>query len=134
MTPIYCTIEQLSTLFKVDYSSLLGMLHQDAKNHPEVKKFNRYVLSEVVALHKTSVEPMEIQLDTTFLTLYEVQNFLSEHLGPMVYSTVLRKAAKGEIPALKFGDTYRVPKPILMKYLQEKKISYRSRSTEGKRG
>lgn len=128
MTPVYCTIEQLSNLFKVDYSSLLAMLHSDAKGHPEVKKFNRYVLSEVVTLHKTTVEPIEVQLDTPFLTLYEVQDLLSRQLGPMVYSTVLRKAAKGEIPALKFGDTYRVPEPVLQKWLQEKKISYRSRN------
>lgn len=128
MAPIYCTIEQLSNLFKVDYSSLLAMLHRDTKQHPEVKKFNRYVLSEVVSLHKTTVEPIEVQLNTPFLTLYEVQALLSEKLGPMVYSTVLRKAAKGEIPALKFGDTYRVPEPVLQKWLQEKKISYRSRN------
>lgn len=133
MNPVYCTIEQLANLFKVDYSSLLGMLHQDAKANPEVKKFNRYVLSEVVALHKTTPEPLDIELDTHFLTLYEVQNLLSEQLGPMVYSTVLRKAAKGEIPALKFGDTYRVPQPLLLKHLQEKKISYRSRKITEKR-
>lgn len=128
MAPVYCTIEQLSTLFKVDYSSLLGMLHRDTKEHPEIKKFNRYVLSEVVILHKTTVEPLEIQLDTPFLTLYEVQAILTEQLGEMVYSTVLRKAAKGEIPALKFGDTYRVPAPILQKWMLQKKISYRSRN------
>ncbi|WP_040393629.1 MerR family transcriptional regulator [Effusibacillus pohliae] len=133
MSPIYCTIEQLSKLFRVDYSSLLGMLHRDAANHPEVKKFNRYVLSEVAALHKTTAEPLEIDLDTPFLTLYEAQAILSEQLGPMVYSTVLRKAAKGEIPALKFGDTYRVPEPILLRYLQEKKISYRARNPQAKR-
>lgn len=128
MTPIYCTIEQLSSLFKVDYSSLLTMLHRDARQHPEVKKFNRYLLAEVVALHKTTVEPLEVHLETPFLTLYDVQELLSERLGPMVYSTVLRKAAKGEIPALKFGDTYRVPEPELQKWLQEKKISYRPRN------
>ncbi|GAX91248.1 hypothetical protein EFBL_2914 [Effusibacillus lacus] len=127
MTPVYCTIEQLSALFKVDYSSLLGMLHQDAKNHPQVKKFNRYVLSEVVNLHKTTPEPMQIDLDTPFLTLYEVRDLLAEKIGPMVYSTVLRKAAKGEFPALKFGDTYRVPLPILIRCIQEQRISYRSR-------
>lgn len=133
MTPVYCTIEQLSKLFKVDYSSLLSMLHQDAKTRPEIKRFNRYALSEVAELHKTTAEPLEIRLDTPFLTLYEVQELLSETLGPMVYSTVLRKAAKGEIPALKFGDTYRVPKPILEKRIQEKKISYRSRQPHAKR-
>ncbi|BCJ87023.1 hypothetical protein skT53_20080 [Effusibacillus dendaii] len=128
MTPLYCTIEQLSRLFRMDYSALLGMLHQDARLQPAVKKLNRYALSEVVALHRTTAEPFEVGLDTPFLTLYETQDRLTKALGPMVYSTVLRKAAKGEIPALKFGDTYRVPEPLLTQMIQEKRISYRSRS------
>jgi hypothetical protein len=128
MSQIYCTIEQLSTLFRLDYSSLLGILHKDANRHPEVKKFNRYVLSEVTKLHTTTADAVNVDLDTQFMTLYEVQDVLSDKLGPMVYSTVLRKAAKGEIPALKFGDTYRVPGPILERYLQQRKISYRTRT------
>ncbi|MFC4768763.1 DNA-binding protein [Effusibacillus consociatus] len=124
MTPIYCTADQLSKLFRVDYSTMLDILHKDAELDPEIKKLNRYLLSKVVQLHKTTVDPMEIDLATQFVNLYEVQEILNAELGPMVYSTVLRKAAKGEIPALKFGDTYRVPVNALFNRLQNAAISY----------
>lgn len=124
---IYCTIEQLSKLFRVDYSTMLNILHQDTKRNPEIKKFNRYELSKVVQLHKTTIELMEINLKTQLLNLHEVQEILHDELGPMVYSTVLRKAAKGEIPALKFGDTYRIPEKVLRTKLKEGKISYHPR-------
>lgn len=125
MTNIYCTVRQLAELFRIDYSTMLGILHQDADLNPDIKKLGRYDLNRVVQLHKMTVESMEVSMNDDFLNLHEVQEILHNELGLMVSSTVLRKAAKGEVPALKFGDTYRVPESILSKSLQGKRITYR---------
>lgn len=45
MPDIYCTIEQLSRLFEVDYSTMLDIVHADADAHPNIKRFNRYNLA-----------------------------------------------------------------------------------------
>lgn len=127
MIPIFCTVKQLSKLFRVDYSTMHRILHEDAERDTEIKKLGRYDLNRIVQLHKMTIEPLEVSLKDDFLNLYEVQKILHNDLGPMVYSTVLRKAAKGEIPALKFGDTYRVPKHTLSTAVKNGYIGYRIR-------
>lgn len=128
MSIIYCTVRQLAELFHIDYSTMLYILHEDSVRDLEIKKLGRYELNHVVQLHKTTIEPMEVNLKDDFLNLQQVQKILHDKLGSMVYSTVLRKAAKGEIPALKFGDTYRVPETVLFIYLKQQKISYRKKN------
>ncbi|WP_018130583.1 hypothetical protein [Effusibacillus pohliae] len=122
MITVFCTIKQLSDLFRVDYSTMHRILHQDAARCPELRKLNRYSLQSVVELHKTTAEPLGVDLGTRFLTLHETREILAQELAPMVYTTVLRKAAKGEIPTVKFGDTYRVPEFLLHMYIREGRI------------
>lgn len=125
----YCSVEQLSKLFGVDYFTMLGIVHADTSAHPHIKRLNRYNLGFLISLHRLTNDPLEksINMDTQFLNLYEVQDILKETGVSMVYSTVLRKAMKGEIPALKFGDTYRVPTNLLLRYITERKIQYKAR-------
>ncbi|WP_018130156.1 MerR family transcriptional regulator [Effusibacillus pohliae] len=122
MSPIYCTIKELSDLFRIDYSTMLRILHRNVADHPEIRRFARYDLKSVADLHRTTAEPLKVDLDSYFLTLHEVREILAAELAPMVYTTVLRQAAKGEIPAVKFWDTYRLPETMLRRWLKEGRI------------